>query len=173
MDFDAAAARGLWGVDVTVAGTTQTIPPLPALDWLEALDGGAWTDVIPGLLEGDDLDAAFVAGEVNMDEARAAARRVLTEVAGVKWSVAAALIGVGRHPILAGRLILAGLDLTRISLGAYVVACYSVATRDMTREQMATFDLQLAMPPAGAAPEDYYDEDEAEAHFLAAMSSTR
>jgi hypothetical protein len=172
MEFDPAAALTTAGLDVDVAGRTYTVPAMSALDWIRLLTDPdtTWLDIVPGLLENaDDLDDAMIGGEVSIAHLRTIAQDVLSTTAGVHWLVAQRLVHLAARPQVGGELVLARLAPAAVSLGAYVLACYQVATRSMSQEQLTQFDMLLATPPAGVDGGEWYDEEAAGEGFLALM----
>lgn len=184
MDFDVAAAHRPAEIEVEVGGRLYVIPAMTAHEWCVALFPGegvsaGWIDIVPGLLEdGDPIQDAivdeFLADDpvpVDYDELRQAAQAALTAAAGVKWSIARHLIALGLTGEVGGELVLRGVNPTTISLGAYVLACYRVATRNMDRPKVAEFDMLLNRPPTGVDASEWYDEEEAAGLFEAAMAA--
>lgn len=169
MDFDPDARR-LAGIDVELGGVWHTIPARPAGDWIRALRNN-WTGMLLELIDTPVLDDALFDGNITTGELTAAARDALTAAAGVRWSVATRLIGFGQGPEAGGELILRGVDAEQVSLGTYVLACYSIATRHQDTKRRAEIDMELQLPPAGVDAEDWYDEDEAATGFLTAMGA--
>lgn len=169
MDFDPDARR-LAPIEVELGGVWRTIPPVPAAAWIRALRS-SWAGVILELLDDGALDDEVCEGHISTDELTAAARDALTVAAGVRWSVAYHLIAFGERPETGGELILRGLDTGQVSLGAYVLVCYNLATRHRDAKGKAEIDMALQQPPAGTDPEEWFDEDEAAESFLAAMGA--
>jgi uncharacterized protein YcbX len=174
IQFDRAATREPVEIDVDVDGSSYTIPALPASDWLVVIAHGTWADIVPGLLPRDAtsvLEDRLADLQVGHDAIRQAAQAALAAAAGTKWWTARLLAVTTVTTHLAARLRLAGVDPTVVSLGAYLSTAYTAAQEGMDRQARAQFDMELQRPPAGVAPEEWYDEDAAADGFLAAMGS--
>lgn len=172
--FDLAATFEPCEIDVDVAGATYTIAARPASDWLLVIAEGGWSDIVPGLLDpavSSDLDDRIADLEVDPGDIRQAAQAALAAAAGTKWWTARVLAVTAVQSHLAPHLRLRGIDPTVVSLGCYLSAAYSAATEHMDRVKLAQFDLELQRPPAGVAPEEWYDEDAAAEGFMAAMGA--
>lgn len=170
MQFDPAAALRCWAIDVDLGGRTYTIEARPAADWLLAVLGPR-TDIVPGLI-GDpgDLDDLIADGTVDSDELRQAAQDAVAAASGMKWWVAEHMAQLAASTWVGREVLLSGLDPAAVSLGAYLGACYHAAARNMNQEQRTKFDLDLTQPPTGVEPEEWFDEDEAAAGFMAALA---
>lgn len=172
MDFDPVALLRCWAVEVDVGGRLFTIPAMPASDWLVPILEGAWFDIVPGLLADADeeLHDALIAGTVPYEECRAAAQAALATASGSRrWWSARTLARAAMTGWVSGDLVLHGVDLDKVSLAAFLAAAYRSATVNMDRAVRGKFDMDLDRPPAGLPPEEWFDEDEAEQNFMAAM----
>ncbi|MCZ7478880.1 hypothetical protein [Micromonospora sp. WMMC273] len=161
VEFDPAASWWIAPVEVTIGGRIYRIPALPAVDWMTALSEGTWLDIVPALLEdtGDELDDALEDGSVTHEDLITAAKDAVEVAAGVKWWTAVRLVQATAH--VAGELALAGLDMTRVSLGAAVQAVYRVYTRHATEAQQRKVDSELTKLPEGMGAGAAYDEERA------------
>jgi hypothetical protein len=65
-----------------------------------------------------------------------------------------------------------GFDFEVRPLAAFLDAAYSFAVENTTEEQRAKLDLELKTPPPGIEEAEVYDDDEAEADFMAALGDT-
>lgn len=176
MDFDLGAALRVNAVDVDLGERTYRVPHMDALQWVEFLDqpGLTWGDLVPGLLEdAEDLEYEMFKRDsaVTEDELVAAAREVLTAIAGVKWSIALQLVGLTLRQDIGGELILRKIRPAGMPFGAYLVACYTAGVRNMDRNDRAKFDGLISARPAGVRPEDWYDAAEAADLFMNAMGA--
>lgn len=173
--LDPVAALRCWRIDVEVAGTVYTIPPLPAAEWLTAIVEHAWGAIVPGLLDPDDaapIDDLIAAGSIDGGELRHAAQAALGEAAGTRWWTARHLaLGVLQVPQLTGRLLARGMNPGVVSLGAFLTAAYGSAVDGMDKSQRVKFDLDLQRPPAGVPVDEWWDEDAAADNFYAAMGA--
>jgi hypothetical protein len=175
IEFDLAAAHRVTAVEVDVGERTATIPPTPALGWLDVVtaDGVDWSDIVPGMLaDPGPVDDDLIEGRLSREELTAAAQDAITAAAGVRWSVALALAFLANRADLGGQLVLHRVNPAEVSLGAYVVACYTVAITNMDQDKRNEFDSILNSPPPGVDMEEWWDEDEAAAGFLAAMNAS-
>lgn len=170
--FDPAATLRPWRIDVDLAGSTFTIPALPARDWIEAVLAPGWEAVVPGLLDGDldQLEELMVDAAVGTDALRTAAQDALAAAAGLKWWVAENLTRAVFGSWVSADLTVRGVDIATVPLGAYLQAAYHLVTSRMKPEKRMALDATLTQPPAGMDPEDWFDEDEAAASFERAMA---
>lgn len=173
MNIEAAAILRCWRIDVDVGNAVYTIPALPAVHWLQAILEGSHFDVVPGLLrdeDGADIDDQLIAGTLDHEEIRAAARAAITAASGMKWWTAQRLAYASLSTWVGGELLLRGVDPERVSLGGYLAAAYRAVTRTADEKQRLRIDSDLERPPLGVSPEEWFDEDEAAARFEAAMA---
>lgn len=172
--FDTAATMGLWRIDVDVAGVGYTIAARPAADWLLAILGGQWGDIVPGLLPADqasELDDLLADLAVDPAELRAGAQAALAAAAGTRWWTASLLAATATRTHLAGALLMHGLNPAAVSLGAYLSAAYAAAIEHMDKVQRGRFDMDLARPPADLPAEEWFDEEAAGQGWLDAMAA--
>lgn len=171
--FDPAATIRPWAIDVDLAGSTYTIPALPARDWIEATLEPGWEAVVPGLLGGDlnALEELMVDGAVGTAALRTAAQDALAAAAGLKWWTAENLTRAVVGSWVSAELTTRGVDSTTIPLGAYLHAAYHLAVSRMKPEQKMQLDAALTQPPPGMDPREWFDEDEAAANFERAMAA--
>lgn len=172
--MSAAAALRPAAVEVELGDWTYEIPQLPATDWLEALLNG-WTGVVPGLLHPEDEVSVlrdYYASKVSKDEVLAAARAAVEAASGRRWWVAERLIATATNgefwPTIHGSLVLRGVNLDRLSLGAVLNAIYVLMVENMKEDKRHSFDAQLDAPPPQAVAAEW-DDDAAEDDFMAAL----
>jgi hypothetical protein len=162
-------------VSVDLAGRTYRIPPVPAAQWMLTLLEQGWSDIVPGMLEGnlDTLHDAIADGDISTDECERAAQDAVTAAAGVPWWVAAKLIhSAAADPGVMGELRSSGADLTTMPLGAAMVTLYRIYTRDKEKKDVAKVDAELAkLPPGMSAVEARYDPAAAADAFEAAFAA--
>lgn len=171
MKFDPDATLRCWAVDVDVAGRTYTIPALPAADWLLALHSGALADVVPGLVDGTELDDAIADGTASPADCQTAARAAIAAAAGCPWWTAAKLAHAAVTTWVAADLTSRGVDPTRIPLAAWLAAAWHAASRQMDEVKKGQLEWELERPPQGAQPDEWWSDDTATANFMAAMGS--
>lgn len=165
-------------IEVDLGEFTYEIDPLPAADWIAAVLTGESTDIFPGLLRDAELESqvwlALVDGAAVGDDVLAASRHALEAAAGRSWWEAERLIvTVGDEQLkglVLGRLVRDGFDFESRPLGAFCDAVYCLVTEGLDKDKREEFNIKLRMPPAGVDIDDLYDEDEATAEFMAAMS---
>jgi hypothetical protein len=142
-------------VDVQFGGWLYRMEPRPAADWIEAVLSGDLADIFPGLR---------------------AAHEALAAAAGRPWWEAQRLIQSASDPrikaVVFGALVRSGFDFEVRPLAAFLDAAYSFAVENTTEEQRAKLDLELKTPPPGAGEAEVYDDEEAEADFMAALGDT-
>lgn len=174
MDIDPVAVLQCWAVEVDVGEHVYTIPALPASAWLLPILEGGWIDIVPGLLvDADQLRDDLVDGLVPYEECRTAAQAALAMAAGTRrWWAATSLAKATMASWVGGDLVLHGVDLDRVPLAAYLAAAYRAATANMDKVARGRFDMDLNRPPPGIAPEEWFDEEEAEQGFLALMGAS-
>src|SRR5690606_1536372 len=133
MRIDPTAALRCWSIDVDIAGGTYTIPPLPAADWISAVQDG-WLAIVPGLLQdADHLDDLIADGQLSYDDCRRAAQDALAAAAGTKWWTATRLVGWVLHERIAGRLALKGVDPSQVSLAGLFLAAYETVASSVEK----------------------------------------
>lgn len=169
-------------VEVALGDWVYTIPARPAVDWVEAVLDPDGLAIFPGLTEGDDGEAyedvitGLARGTMTGQEIAEAARDAVGAAAGRPWWVADRLIRSAMHPdvsaVVHGRLALAGIDLERVSLGAFCDAVYALCIENMGEEaQRREFESDLNRPPAGVDVEELADG--AGDDFMALLTSER
>lgn len=172
MDYRAALAPG--PIDIQLGEYEYTIPPRPAADWIEAIASGDLLDVVPGLLDEadrDDVQLEYMLAHLDLDDIVRVAREAIQEAGGRYWWEVQRLVVSATHRDLwisaFGRLIAAGFDFEKRSLGAFVAALYTITIdlfgADDTKRQQ--FEAELTMPPEGVDLEDLIDDDEEERGF--------
>jgi hypothetical protein len=171
--YDPIAALRPVEVDVQLGGWEYTIPALPASAWIRATleaDGGA---IVPGLLaaaqDRSSIWTDYARGDVSKEEIAEAARDALEAVAGRPWWEASRLITGAAHQdawaAVSGELFARGVDLDKMSLGAFLNAVYATAVRNGTKEEREKLDFELKRIPPEVG-EEAYDEAEEEAAFM-------
>lgn len=172
MNFDPEACLRSWALDVDIAGATYTIPALPASGWLMAVASGSYLDIVPGLLEGpgEALDDLLLDGDPD-GLCQAAARAAIGAASGTSWWTATRLARAISTTWIGGEFTLQGVDADRVPFGAYLAAAYRLVSRRLDDQQRARLDMELAAPPTGVAPEEWFDEGAAAAGFEAAMAA--
>lgn len=96
MNVDPAAAMRCWAVDVEVAGSVYTIPPLPAADWWSLLADGGPAALIDLLPEGHDLDDRFLDEASIAGELESAFLDTVEQATGRPFKVALTIVEVAR-----------------------------------------------------------------------------
>lgn len=174
MEVDGGALIRPRAVLVDLGGREYRIPALPASTWMLVILEQTWSDVVPGLLEGDmdDLYEQVESGEVTGEACELAAKDALGAVAGVSWwSVLALVHSAAQDPAVFGELRTSGLDLETAPLGAALVSLYRIYTRDREKKDVARLDADLAAPPEGMSAVDArYDPVAAAAAFEAEIA---
>lgn len=170
----AAAALRPAAIVVELGDWEYEIPQLAASDWLEALLGG-WSGVIPGLLDPAlqvEVLRDYFAGRITNDDILASARAAVEAAGGRRWWIAERLIATATNeefwPALHGNLVLHGVDLDRVSLGAVLNALYVLMVQNMKEDKRHQFDAQLEAPPPEAIVAEW-DDGAAEEDFMAAL----
>lgn len=170
----ALAALRVWAVEVELAGRMWRIEPTPAAGWFSAILSGETAGVIPGMCEladEEDFLDLMVAGTIRWPDVQRANRDALAAASGWKWWEAERMIHsmAAEWRLIGGLLTSHGVNLERQSLGAVLNATYSLAVRNMSKDDKFVFDSQLSRPPLGAAPaSEWFDEAEFADAFVAA-----
>lgn len=163
---------------VSLGGEEYRVRAAYAAEWLGVLlsqDDLDLGDVLPGMLTDEDQDRMTDAawdGVISEKEIHEAALEVITEVSGrdwwwtlhLLWSVAGAWL------VVYGRMVAAGIDPTRIPLGAFLDAMYMTSVQNMDKQQRSEFDRMLEKPPPGVEFEEAVDVDAESAAFLNMMN---
>lgn len=173
MRIDPAATLRCWAVDVDLAGLTVTVPPLPAGPWLLAMLEGTSTAVIPGMLADDaagEVDDLLLGGALLWADLERAALDAVEAVSGTRWWTAYRLAHAATATALGGELVSRGVDPERVPLGAYLLAAHRLGVRNMEDPKRRQWERELDRPPPGVKAAEVYDDAEAEAAFMAAMS---
>ena len=172
MEINGIAALRCWPVDLDIAGCQHRIPPLPAVEWIVAITG-SWTDVVPGLVEADDIDLTdrIAQGEVTVAQLTTAAKDAVAAAAGMPWWAAIRLVEAGvNQASAAGELALDAVDAEQVSLAAWCAAVYQAMCRNADEKQCAKLDRQLLETPQDVTVEERYDEQAAADAFEAMFS---
>lgn len=138
-------------VDVTICGGTYRIPTLPAALWVPPIVEDNWIGIVPGLIESDsNIDDEIESGKIKYADCVKAARDAISVSAGVVWWSAVRLVrcAVGSTEIM-GELVLCGVDVNVVSLGAFVCATYRILVRDLDKKQRAKIDSDIKAPVEG------------------------
>lgn len=154
---------------VDLGGREYRIPARPAADWMLIILERAWSDIVPGMLEGD-LNVLFdqlALGEVTAADCERAAQDALGAAAGAHWWTVLALIhSAAADPAAFGELANSSIDLGTAPLGAALVSLYRIYTRDRDKKDVAKLNHELARLPEGvSAVETRYNPDAAAAAF--------
>jgi hypothetical protein len=169
---DVAALR-CWPIEITLGEQTYVIPPLPALDWIEAIETRDAAAIVPGLLSPEDeaeVSEALVYGDYDDAAIIDAARDAAEAAAGMPWWEAFRLVRLALdRPEAFGHLALRGFDLERQSLGAFCVALYSQCVSGMDKKDKIKFDMTLKAVPANVLRAD---EDALSSAFMQAIRET-
>lgn len=162
---------------VELAGRDWRIPALPAATWILILLERNLADIVPGMVEGGDLGELYdliAAGQVTGADCEAAARDVITAVAGCPWYAAVRLLhSAARDPAAMGELRMSGIDPVVAPLGAALVALYRIYTRDKERKDVAKIDAELAKAPPGMSAIDTRYDPTAAADAFESMFAAR
>lgn len=172
---DPIAALRPVAVDIQLGEWEYTIPALPAARWIEAILDRDGMAIVPNLLGNDDrrdIAHRWLVGELDADEIAKAARAAIGVAAGLPWWQAVRFVatatGDRQRPVVLGDFARRGVDLHRISLGAFCDAVYALAVANASEEERQRLDAELSVPPAGLDAEDLdalYDEEEEADNF--------
>lgn len=169
VQIDPAATLAQWAIDVDIGDQSYTIPGLPASEWLLAVLGGSWMDIVPGLLDdesGDRLDERIISGAIAFDDLVGPARDALAAASGTRWWTAARLAQASADTWLGHELQLRGLDPARMPFAAWLAGAYRAATRALDDPKRMQLDMELDRPPKGVPLEEWFNEQEAADSFM-------
>lgn len=163
-------------------GHTWTIPAITADRWLRVI----WTDpfdpqaIFPGFLQDEDAEDtimdAIIDGDVDMDEMFLCAMEALEVAGGYQWWFTLRLVSTlnAGWSRIGGMLLNAGVDPTKLSLGAWCSAALEMYMANIEPRNAAELLEKLLERPEGfeARPDepDVFDVFEDEAAFYAAMT---
>jgi hypothetical protein len=163
---DGRAALCCWPVEVMLPGARFRIAARPAIDWILKVADEDWLAIVPGMVEGDEIDQLIDDKRVSPVALVAAGRDATTTAAGMPWWSACRLVGVTLGDVeMAGALTLAGVDPGRVSLGAYVMATYRILVVELDKKRRASLDADITRVPKGVATSELYDPQAAAASF--------
>jgi hypothetical protein len=143
-----------WAVVVHCAGADVEIPALPATDWLVVLmaDPVQFDDIFPGFLSGDDetwVEEQMLNGALSFNEFRETALAILETVSARRWWVTLRLVDVMKASwdVLGSRLILRGVDASKLSLSAWLDIALITILENMEPKDTQMFTMRLEQAP--------------------------
>lgn len=177
--MDAGAALRPAPIEVELGPWIYTIPALPAADWIEAIlddDGGA---IVPGLMDPDtahDVWREFLCGRIQREELEQAWRHAIGAASGQPWWQAARLVMSAVHgeawPLVHGKLVMRGVDLDAISLGAFYNVVYRMGIESCKDDaERSQWEFSLTVPPPEVPVEEALAEFDTAGDFLSAMGA--
>jgi hypothetical protein len=178
---DIAAALRPCAVEVQLGDWLYLIPELPAADWIEAIVSTEGGSVVPGLMDEAtqrDVWGCYLRGRIQREELETAWRDAIGAATGQKWwSVTRLLLGAtepNTWPVLHGELLIRGVDLERLSIGAAYHAIYRLGLEGCKDQaERSKFQFDIAQPPPGVSVSEAFDKTEAAANFMEAMNVLR
>jgi len=151
-------------VSVNIGRYRFTLEEALADRWILAItDEDIVTEILPGLLPEGETDRFYdllTSDRVGRNDLDRAVRDAINTASGMKWWEAQALIFMAEHGDgeFYGRLLLRGIDATRMTLGAWCAACLALALEGQDDKTRLKFTTRLKAPPAGVGDEDMEDE---------------
>jgi hypothetical protein len=171
---DGRAALRCWPIEVRLAGRSYRIPGRPAVDWIVKVADENWMAIVPGMIDGYEIDDLIDDGKVSHQVLISTGRDAVETATGMPWWSACRLVKATVHDVeLIGALLLAGADVERISIGAYVAMTYRLMVADRSKKQRASLDADLGRVPRGVRTEELYDPQKASAQFEQAFARQR
>jgi hypothetical protein len=169
-DVDGLSAIRCWPVEFQIGEDWFQIDARPAVDWLVPIVDQDWLGIVPGLVavdpSGNDIDDLVDTGVISTTDLINAARDAVATSSGMTWWSAFRL---ARIPIvdldMSGALVIARVDPTTISLGAYLAAVYRILMTERDKGQRAKLDMELEKVPKGISAREVYDPRAAAAQF--------
>jgi hypothetical protein len=177
MIIDGVAVLRCWPITLTLGGHRYRISARPALDWILPIVEGTAGGIVPGMLDPTDpmdtmIDDMLIDGTITLADCVEAAHDAVSAAAGMPWWAAHRLVAtVTQSPALAGALVLAGVDTTRISLAALCAATYRILTEQADEKQLTKLEHELMATPPGVSVEKRYDAAAAASAFEAAAAA--
>lgn len=171
---DGRAALRCWPVDVDVAGRSYRILGRPAIDWILKVADARWLAIVPGMVDGDEIDDRIDQGLIHPRALVAAGQSAVSTATGMQWWSACRIANAVVSDVeLAGALVLAGVDAERVSIGGFVAAAYRLMMADRDKKQRASLDSEITRVPKGVRTDDLYDPNSAAAGFELAFARQR
>ncbi|MGH9248994.1 MAG: hypothetical protein ACRD0W_05700, partial [Acidimicrobiales bacterium] len=147
---DALAALRQWGVEVVIGSQRFLIPPLPAVDWIEATLVSSMVDLLPDEAT-DALDELWDDDPGKLDRIFEDA---VEAASGRPWYIATRLVAQLLDDQNRGE-ILSQTDISRLPFAAALDSIYAITVRWMDKDKRATFDAELNAPAGRpVAPEN-------------------
>lgn len=174
VSVDPSASLGIRDVYVEIGGVEYHMDGRSAADWIEQLISSDLSAVVPGWLDDRDEDRILDLmgqGKISFKEIEEAGRDVISNAAGRPWwwalkLMAFAVSDVHHWSRINGRLILAGVDSTAISLSAWVDAVYFQHIEKFEDpDERLKFQAEMDMPPSV----EYLNEEEEAEAFLSML----
>lgn len=146
-------------ITVDLSGYDVIVPYRSAADWLDTLDGNPVKTLLALVRESvaDSIMNDLAAGETTGPELAKAAYSLFEQAIPFKWWESYRLLLTSQSRETMGRLALAGLDPSSMSVGVWTCATYALLTKGADAKDKAKFDGQLSIPPDGVE-DDWEDE---------------
>lgn len=159
------AALRCWPIQINLAGETFIIPGLPAIKWILKIADEDWLGIIPGLVQGDEIDD-ILENSVSRNIVVSAARDAVSIATGMPWWSACRLTKLAVEDVeFAGALIIAGIDTDHVSIGGFCAACYRLLVGEQDKKQRSKIDFDLGKIPPGITTGEVYDPVQAGNQF--------
>lgn len=168
---DGRAALRCWPVEIRLPGSRFRIGGRPAVDWLLKVADEDWLAIVPGMVDGDEIDSLIDEGKIDGRSLVSAGRNAAGVAAGMPWWSACRLVKAALGDVeLAGALVIARVDPQLVSFGAYVAAVYRLMVFEQDKKRRASLDADLARVPKGISTEELYDPALAGSQFERAFA---
>lgn len=169
---------------VTVNGRDLVIPALPALPWLKILlaNDPDLTEVFPGLLAHDDekewVEDQLWEGTLGLDGYNSLIQEIMTVAMGRPWWFGTRIVFIARMTWdrMNGEMALAGINVEKISLGAWLDAAWNLTLKALTPQSKEDVERnrelydQITQDPGLGENQELDEEMETEA-FMGLMNS--
>lgn len=166
MKGNGAASLRIWPVDVELCGAVYRIAPHAAIKWIIPIIDQDWFAIVPGMIDSEALDDAIFGENVSYDDCVRAAQDAVSTASGMPWWSCSRLVASAAQLLdLSGALVVAGVDPTTVSLGAYAQAAYHLLVRDADQKQRDRFDRELDSRPPEVSVARQYDAHAARSGF--------
>lgn len=180
MAVDALASLRPVAIIVPIGDREFTVAAKPAQDWLEVLldDEPKLHQIIPGWCEAGCeawIFRCMMRGTFDIKQWGDLVVKAVGVASGRSWWQAINLIlgmkdSQNWHHIF-GHLTLRGIDMGRVSLGAWLDATYALCTEGMDQSERIKFNLTLDTPPSTVDPSEAIDPAEQERAFMSLMQA--
>lgn len=155
---------------IRVCGRDYVLPWRPVTDWVVAVDRlGSLAARLATPEDRERMSEDILTTPGAVEQVQQESKRILAEATGLKWFEAARLLAASLDTETMGRLMLAGLDPERMSVGQWCAATYALYLKGHNQEERTKIQFMLMLPPAGE--EDAWDDGPTPDDAMAAVAA--